>query len=293
MKHKSLRISFEFYPPKTDEGNKNLHKAALAIAKVEPDFFSVTYGAGGSVQNGTLDSVKMLQAQTSIPVAPHMTCISSHRDEVIELLKLYKKLGVKRIVALRGDLPAGVQNAGELKFACDLIHLIRDTTQDYFQIEVAAYPEFHPQSQNALDDVLYFKKKVEAGANNAITQYFYNPDAYFNYIDYCAKLGIFIPIIPGIMPITHFAKLARFSAICGAEIPLWISKRLAAYGDDEESIQAFGTEVIFDLCQRLIAGGAPGLHFYTLNQAEASLKVLKLLNLTVDKTDSYAAKIQA
>ncbi|MDR3491500.1 MAG: methylenetetrahydrofolate reductase [NAD(P)H] [Gammaproteobacteria bacterium] len=293
MKHNSLRISFEFYPPKTDEGHKNLQKAALAIAKVEPDFFSVTYGAGGSLQNGTVAVVKELQKSLSVPVAPHLTCINSTREEISSLLTLYKSLGVKRIVALRGDLPAGVQNTGELKFASDLIHLIRDTTQDYFQIEVGAYPEFHPQSQNALDDVLNFKKKVEAGATNAITQYFYNPDAYFNYIDYCAKLGIYIPIIPGIMPITHFEKLARFSALCGAEIPQWIAKRLSAYGDDEESVQAFGLEVVYDLCQRLIAGGAPGLHFYTLNQAEVSLRLLKLLNVTVPEAVKYEIEMKA
>jgi methylenetetrahydrofolate reductase (NADPH) len=273
-------ISFEFFPPKTPEGKNNLQAAALQLADAHPTFFSVTFGAGGSTREGTIETVKMLQEKTPVSVTPHLACIGSSREEIIEILQCYQSLGINRLVALRGDLPSGMGQGGEFRYAAELVTLIRETTQDHFHIEVAAYPEFHPQAANAAADMLHFKQKVQAGANSAITQYFFNPDAYFYFRDYCAKEEIFIPITPGIMPITHFSKLVRFSDMCGAEIPRWIRKRLESYGDDMESIQAFGTEVVYDLCQRLLAGGAPGLHFYTLNHAEASLTLLKMLPLS-------------
>lgn len=278
-KYPSFHLSFEFFPPKTEEGKENLRKTAIELAATEPDFFSVTFGAGGSTQTGTIDVVNTIHHQTKIPVAPHLTCTGASRTEIIEILQQYKLLGVRRIIALRGDHPSGKEESGELRFANELIELIRDTTQSHFHLSIAAYPEFHPQAECALKDMHHFKNKVSAGADSAITQYFFNPEAYFYFLDHCAKLGISIPVTPGIMPITNFSKLVRFSDMCGAEIPRWIRKRLEAYGDDQASIQAFGTEVVYDLCQRLIAGGAPGLHFYTLNQSEASLALLKLLNL--------------
>lgn len=273
-----FKLSFEFFPPKTPEGVNALQQTAQSLAQVSPDFFSVTFGAGGSTRADTLEAVTKLQ-QTNISIAPHLACIGLTRAELIALLQTYQALGVKRIVALRGDMPSGMGQNGELKFADELVALIRAATHDLFTIEVAAYPEVHPQAKNALDDLHHFKKKVEAGANSAITQYFFNPDSYFYFVDQCDKQGIAIPIIPGIMPITHFAKLARFSALCGAEIPRWIEKRLVSYADDQESIQTFGLEVIYTLCERLINGGVPGLHFYTLNHAEPSLKLVSMLSL--------------
>lgn len=279
MQHlNKLTISFEFFPPKTLEGVKTLYQSATALAKTNPDFFSITFGAGGSTREGTLESVKKIQ-EIGIPVAPHLACMGLTRDEIIAILKTYQFLGIKRIVALRGDLPSGMGKSGELRYANELVELIREITSDYFQIEVAAYPEIHPQAINAWDDILNLKRKMLAGANSAITQYFFNPDSYFYFIDECKKRDITIPIVPGIMPITQFARLARFSDMCGAEIPRWIRRRLEAYGDNQEAIQAFGLEVVYHLCDSLLSGGAPGLHFYTLNHAEASLKLLKLLKI--------------
>jgi methylenetetrahydrofolate reductase (NADPH) len=279
MQHQLLKISFEFFPPKTPEGKGTLKRTVNDLITVEPDFFSVTFGAGGSTREGTLETVKQLQKTTPSVIAPHLACVGCDREEIIEVIQEYKSLGVKRIVALRGDLPSGMGQSGEFKYASELVTLIREQTGDLFHIEVAAYPEFHPQATSTLHDVLNLKRKVEVGANSAITQYFFNPDSYFSFLDYCAKHGVFLPITPGIMPVTHFEKLIRFSDLCGAEIPRWIRRRLEAYGDDQESIQAFGFEVVYDLCQRLISGGVPGLHFYTLNHAEASLALLKALNL--------------
>lgn len=276
-KTNALEISFEFFPPKTPEGLNNLELTATKLSSLEPQFFSVTFGAGGSTREGTFKAVSALQEVTLTPIAPHLSCIGSTREDLIQILDKYKTLGIKRIVALRGDLPSGMGQSGEFKYASELVQLIRKIHGDHFHIEVAAYPEFHPQSKNAIEDVLNFKTKVEAGANSAITQYFFNPDAYFYYLDQCAKQNIFIPIIPGIMPITQFSKLVRFSDMCGAEIPRWIRKRFEAYGDDQESIKSFGIEVIHDLCQRLIEGGAPGLHFYTLNHFEASMVLVPSL----------------
>lgn len=276
MRHHT-HLSFEFFPPKTDDGKINLEKTALQLTDVAPQFFSVTFGAGGSTRLGTLETVKRLRQITNIPVAPHLSCIGATRDDVTALLQEYKALGVRRLVALRGDMPNGIIHHHEMSYACDLVLLIRQTMGDYFHIEVAAYPECHPQSPHAIADIIHFKKKVDAGANSAITQYFYNPDAYFIYRDECAKQGIHIPIIPGIMPITHFEKLKRFSDLCGAEIPRWISSRLEAYQNDSTSLESFGHEVVSHLCERLLAGGAPGLHFYTLNQSQASLGLVNSL----------------
>lgn len=272
-----LTISFEFFPPKTEEGKTNLPGTAITLAKLNPDFFSVTFGAGGSTREGTLNTVKTILEKTQIAVAPHLSCMGSSRADIVEILKTYQSLGVKRIVALRGDIPSGMGQAGELKYANELVTLIRETTGDHFHIEVAAYPEIHPQAKNAEYDLLNFKKKVEAGATSAITQYFFNLDAYFDFVDRCQKMGINIPIVPGIMPVTQFTSLKRFSDSCGAEIPRWMHKRFESYGDDIESIKAFGFEVVHHLCERLIAGGAPGLHFYTLNHAEPSVALLKKL----------------
>ena len=278
-KHTSYRISFEFYPPKTSDGMHALISAAEELAFVCPAFFSVTFGAGGSTREGTLEMVKTLQKRTSISIAPHLSCIGSDRTELLTILQQYQSLGVKRIVALRGDLPSGMVSGGEYKFAYDLVKLIRETMGNHFHIEVAAYPECHPQAKTALHDLFNLKKKYEAGADSAITQYFFNPDAYFYFLDECSRQGITMPIIPGIMPILQFGKLMRFSEICGAEVPRWLCKRLEAYGDDVESIRAFGLDVLSHLCEKLLLGGAPGFHFYTLNYAELSLAILTRLNL--------------
>src|SRR3990167_402130 len=274
-----LTISFEFFPPKSPQGAEQLYMTASALALYRPDFFSVTFGAGGSTRKGTLDTVTVLKELTGIPVAPHLSCIGSTREELIETIRYYKAIAVKRIIALRGDRPSGMGNAGEFKYASELVSLIREETGDYFYIEVAAYPEIHPQAKSAMDDVLNLRRKFEAGANSAITQYFFNPDAYFHFLDECANQGISIPIVPGIMPISQVSSLVRFSDVCGAEIPRWIRKRLESYGDDTASIKQFGLEVVYDLCQRLMMGGAPGLHFYTLNKLEATQALLDLLNL--------------
>lgn len=271
-------ISFEFFPPKTPEGMERLQEAAKLLAKYNPNFFSVTFGAGGSTREGTLHVVEMLMKETGLEVAPHISCVGASAEEIISILGDYKQLGIKRLVALRGDLPSGMGHSGELRFASELVELIRKETGEYFHIEVAAYPEFHPQALNVFDDILNLKRKYEAGANSAITQYFFNPDAYFYFLDDCAKIDINMPIVPGIMPITQFARLARFSDACGAEIPRWLRKRLESYSDDMESIRQFGVEYVSRLCELLIAGGAPGLHFYTLNRADETIRILDSLS---------------
>lgn len=273
----ALNISFEFFPPKTAEGTETLRDTVDALSVCHPEFVSVTFGAGGSTREGTLDAMSLLKAHAKCDVAPHLSCIGSNRDELIQIIKEYQSKGVRRVVALRGDLPSGMGQAGELRYASELVTLIRQTVGNSWQIDVAAYPEVHPQAKSAVDDVLNLKRKVDAGASGAITQYFYNPDAYFYYVEECRALGIHIPIVPGIMPITQFSRLARFSDQCGAEIPRWIRKRLESYGDDIESVQQFGAEVVVELCEKLRAGGAPGFHFYTLNRSEAVLKVLRSL----------------
>ncbi|MDX1452575.1 MAG: methylenetetrahydrofolate reductase [NAD(P)H] [Oleiphilaceae bacterium] len=273
------RFSFEFFPPKTPAGSEKLQVVRDELARRKPDFFSVTYGAGGSTQERTIDTVLTLQDQ-GISTAPHLSCIGSTKENIASLLDLYMQHGVNRIVALRGDLPSGMGSAGELKYANELVAFIREHSGDHFNIEVAAYPEFHPQAPNAEADLLNFKKKVDAGSNSAITQYFFNADSYFYFVDRVEKMGIDIPIVPGIMPITNYSSLVRFSDMCGAEIPRWIKKQLEAYGDDVESIKAFGEEVVTRMCQQLLDAGAPGLHFYTLNQAEPSLRVWDNLGLS-------------
>lgn len=275
------RFSFEFFPPKTEEGANKLRQVRDTLARRKPDFFSVTYGAGGSTRDRTLNTVLDLH-DLGISTAPHLSCIGSEKSDILDLLDQYKARGIQRIVALRGDLPsgAGISSGSELRYANELVSLIREHSGDYFLIEVAAYPECHPQAPNFENDLLNFQRKVQAGANSAITQYFYNADSYYYFVDRCEKLGINIPLVPGIMPITNYSRLARFSDMCGAEIPRWIRKQLEAYGDDLESIQRFGEEVVTRLCEDLLTAGAPGLHFYTLNQAEPSLAIWNNLGLT-------------
>jgi methylenetetrahydrofolate reductase (NADPH) len=277
---KQPNISVEFYPPKTEQSQASLVNSMEKLAAINPNFVSVTYGAGGSTREGTILTLSMLQQHTVVPVAPHLSCIGSSRTELMDVLLTYKALGVRRIVALRGDLPSGMGQSGDLRYASELVSLIRDTTQNYFHIEVAAYPETHPQAKCAQSDIQNLKRKIGAGADSAITQYFYNPDAYFYFLDACAREGISAPVIPGIMPILSFSRLQRFSEVCGAEIPQWMRKRFEAYGDDVESIKAFGIEVVYGLCERLLKGGAPGLHFYTLNQAEPTCAIVNMLKPT-------------
>lgn len=268
-----LGISFEFFPPNTDAGREKLAGVRDALAARDPRFFSVTYGAGGSTQDRTLNTVREVRA-SGITTAPHLSCIGSEKGQLRELLARYREEGINSLVALRGDLPSGMGGVGELRYANELVEFIREESGDHFEIAVAAYPESHPQAASFERDVENFVRKVKAGANLAITQYFFNADAYFHFVERARALGVEAPIVPGIMPITNYTKLARFSDACGAEIPRWIRKQLEAYGDDSEAIAAFGEEVISRLCQRLLDGGAPGLHFYTLNQAAPTLKIL-------------------
>jgi len=266
-KENSKRFSFEFFPPKTPKGEENLRKVHAELSKKKPDFFSVTYGAGGSTRDGTLNTVLEMNDK-GICTAPHLSFGNDNEETILELINQYKTAGVTRIVALRGDTPAQSDTAQQSVGANQLVQFIREKTGDHFQLEVAAYPEIHPKSESYETDLQFLKSKFDAGANSAITQYFYNPDAYFYYLDRCQKLGIEQPIYPGIMPIINFTNLARFSKACGAEIPRWISKQLEAYGDDLQSVQSFGLEVVSQLCYDLLKGGAPGLHFYTMNKAE-------------------------
>jgi methylenetetrahydrofolate reductase (NADPH) len=271
-------ISFEFFPPQTPEGLKKLGETCRKLAARNPEYFSVTFGAGGSTRERTLEAVKQIK-NDGYDAAPHLSCVGSTRENIRAVLNTYKELGIRRIVALRGDLPSGMAITGEFHYANELVSFIRAETGDYFRLEVAAYPEFHPQARSPHDDLLNFKRKAEAGANSAITQYFYNPDAYFRFVDECHKQGVTIPIVPGIMPIVKFSQLARFSDNCGAEIPRWMRKTLESYGDDSDAVQAFGLDVVTRLCEKLLAGGAPGLHFYTLNQAAPSLEILERLDI--------------
>ena len=275
------RYSFEFFPTKTDAGHEKLMSVARQLASYNPDFFSCTYGAGGSTRDRTLNTVLQLDGEIKVPTAPHLSCVGDSAEDLRNLLKLYQSNGIQRIVALRGDLPSGMGMAsGEMRYANELVEFIRRETGDHFHIEIAAYPEMHPQARNFEDDLANFVRKARAGADSAITQYFFNADSYFYFVERVRKMGIDIPIVPGIMPITNYSKLARFSDACGAEIPRWIRKQLEAYADDMESIQAFGEQVISQMCERLLAGGAPGLHFYTLNQAEPSLAIWHNLKLS-------------
>ena len=272
----SIPVSFEFFPPKTPEGEEKLLHTVTELAPHAPEFFSVTYGAGGSTQEGTFNAVANIRAQGH-QAAPHLSCVGATRSKVTEILDGLKAQGVNRIVALRGDLPSGMGGMGELNHASDLVKLIREHSGEHFQIVVAAYPEYHPQARTPQDDLKHFVNKMHAGANMAVTQYFYNADAYARFVDEVRKAGVTQSIVPGIMPITNYSRLARFSETCGAEIPRWILLKLASYGDDKASIQAFGEEVVAQLCERLIQIGAPSLHFYTLNQSAPTLAVLKKL----------------
>jgi methylenetetrahydrofolate reductase (NADPH) len=271
-------ISFEFFPPKTVEGIAKLRETRRQLAQLGPKFFSVTFGAGGSTRDRTLETVLEIQAE-GFEAAPHLSCISSTREEIRAILTEYRGHSIRHLVALRGDLPSGEVAASDFRYANELVEFIRAETGDWFDIEVAAYPEFHPEAPSARADLDAFKRKVEAGASAAITQYFYNADAYYQFMDECGAMGIAIPVVPGIMPIYNYAQLARFSAVCGAEIPRWLRLRLQDYGDDLASVRAFGLDVVTELCDRLLRGGAPGLHFYTLNQAGAVSTIWQRLGL--------------
>ena len=267
-------LSFEFFPPKTPEGAVKLRAARQQLYAHRPQFCSVTFGAGGSTQDGTLHTVKEI-AEEGVAAAPHLSCVGASRDSVRALLQRYRAAGIRRIVALRGDLPSGYGLGGEFHHARDLVEFIRAETGDWFHIEVAAYPEVHPQARSPQDDLRHFVEKMQAGANSAITQYFFNSDAYFRFADDVLAAGVDAPVVPGVMPITNASQLLRFSEVCGAEVPRWIRLRLQSFGDDRASILAFGREVVADLCDQLIAGGAPGLHVYTLNQAAPTLALLQ------------------
>lgn len=286
---KNFPLSFEFFPPKTLEGINNLKNTAEKLAYFNPEYFSVTFGAGGSTREGTIETTRLLQQKTGIPLAPHLACIGLSREALVEILETYKHLGINRLVALRGDLPSGAGAEGDFKRAYELIKLIREISGNHFYIEVAAYPEFHPQAKNAFYDVFNLKLKSEAGANRAITQYFYNIDAYLYLLDECARQAVTIPIVPGIMPITNFDRLIRFSKLCGAEIPAWLYKRLASYGEDQASLKAFGIEVLCKLCDRLIKEGVPGLHFYTLNQYETCEEIISQLGFIENQSHKMSA----
>ena len=267
-------ISFEFYPPKTDEQRTQLDRTVARLQRESPEYVSVTFGAGGSTLSHTPETIQRLGREHGLSAAPHITCMGGSREEIRGLLKLYRALGAKRLVTLRGDLPSGMVSPGDLRYANELVEFIRRETGDHFHIEVAAYPEMHPQARDAHADLANFKRKVEAGANGAITQYFYNADAYFRFVDDVRGAGIDIPIVPGIMPIANFSQIRRFSELCGAEIPRWVAQRMLAYADDVQSVRAFGAEVVAQLCRRLVEGGAPALHFYTLNLSKPTLNVL-------------------
>jgi len=270
--------SFEFFPPKTPEGMAKLRETRRQLAQLGPKFFSVTFGAGGSTRDRTLETVLEIRSEGS-EAAPHLSCISSSRDEIRAILAQYREHGIRHLVALRGDLASGEVAVSDFRYASELVEFIRQETGDWFNIEVAAYPEFHPEAPSARADLAAFKHKVDAGANAAITQYFYNADAYFHFMEQCDAMNITISVVPGIMPIYNFAQLSRFSAICGAEIPRWLRLRMQDYGDDLPSVRAFGLDVVTELCDRLLAGGAPGLHFYALNQAGAVSTIWQRLGL--------------
>lgn len=275
----SLPISLEFFPTKTPEGAEKLRAVRQQLYALKPEFCSVTFGAGGSTQDGTLQAVTEIMSE-GCPAAPHLSCIGQSRESIRERLAAYRTAGIRRIVALRGDLPSGYGVGGEFRYASDLVAFVRAETGDHFHIEVAAYPETHPQAKSPLADLDAFAAKVKAGANSGITQYFFNSDAYFRYVDDLHKLGVDVPVVPGIMPIASSTQLMRFSDACGAEIPRWIRMRLQAFGDDTASIKAFGLDVVTDLCDQLRNAGVPGLHFYTMNQSMATMEIVRRLALS-------------
>lgn len=267
-------FSFEFFPPKTADGIEKLRENRAKLAQYNPEFFSVTFGAGGSTRDRTMDTVLEIQ-QEGFQSAPHISCVSSSKEEIRDLLKTYQERGIKRLVALRGDVPSGEVSAGDFKYAVELVEFIRAETGNQFHIEVAAYPEFHPEARTPKADLMNLKRKVDAGANSAITQYFYNADAYFRFVDQCEATGINVPIVPGIMPIYNITQLARFSSVCGADIPRWLKMRLEEYGEDIDSLRAFGVDVVSELCETLQAWGVPSLHFYTLNRSTMISKIIE------------------
>ena len=275
---KTIELSIEFFPPQTPEGLEKLRLVRGELARLEPQFFSVTFGAGGSTRERTFAVVKDIAAE-GYCAAPHLSCIGATRENIREILAEYHNAGIRRIVALRGDLPSGMAEGGEFRYANELVEFIRSETGDHFHIEVAAYPEWHPQARSPQDDLAAFVRKVRAGADSAITQYFYNADAYFNFVDDVRAQGVEVPIIPGIMPIASFSKLARFSDACGAELPRWMRRKFEALGDDNEAIRSLSLDVVSELCERLLAGGAPGLHFYSMNQSGLTLEICKRLGL--------------
>ena len=273
--HRAERnFSMEFFPPKTPEGVEKLRVARGKLAALQPKYFSVTFGAGGSTQKGTLETILDIHGEGH-QAAPHLSCMGASSENLREILAQYKSHGIRRIVALRGDMPSGYGSFGEFRYASELVEFIRAETGDWFHIDVAAYPEMHPQAKSPQDDLQNFARKVKAGANSAITQYFYNADAYFRFVEEAGKLGVTTPIVPGIMPITNYTQLTRFSDMCGAEIPRWVRIKLASFGDDSASIRAFGLDVVTALCERLLSAGVPGLHFYTLNQAAATTEICR------------------
>ena len=270
-------VSFEFYPPKTDEQRAQLDRTAARLKALAPEYVSCTFGAGGSTLSYTPETIQRLRDRHKLDAAPHLSCMGGSREEIRQLLKLYRAMGCRRLVALRGDLPSGMARMGDLRHATDLVAFIRAEHGDFFHVEVGCYPETHPQADDALADLRHFKAKVDAGADAAITQYFYNADAYFRFVDDVRRLGVDVPIVPGIMPISNFTQLKRFSDLCGAEIPRWLAKRMQAYGDDVDAIREFAAELVAAMCDRLVDGGAPALHFYTLNLSKPTLNVLRNL----------------
>ncbi|MBX9704913.1 MAG: methylenetetrahydrofolate reductase [NAD(P)H] [Gammaproteobacteria bacterium] len=271
---KKTAFSFEFFPPKTADGIEKLRENRAKLAQYNPEFFSVTFGAGGSTRDRTMDTVLEIH-QEGFQAAPHISCVSASKEEIRDLLKTYQERGIKRLVALRGDVPSGEVSAGDFKYAVELVEFIRAETGNQFHIEVAAYPEFHPEARTPKADLLNLKRKVDAGANSAITQYFYNADAYFRFVDQCQTAGVNVPIVPGIMPIYNITQLARFSSVCGADIPRWLKMRLEEYGEDIDSLRAFGVDVVSELCETLQAWGVPSLHFYTLNRSTMISKIIE------------------
>jgi methylenetetrahydrofolate reductase (NADPH) len=272
------KFSFEFFPPKTPEGMEKLRATRRQLAQLNPSFFSVTFGAGGSTREGTLSTVLEIRREGH-HAAPHLSCVASTRSSLRDVIAEYRDNDIRHIVALRGDVPSGLAMAGEFRYASELVAFIREQTGDWFHIEVAAYPEYHPQARRAQQDLAAFKAKIDAGANAAITQYFYNADAYFHFVEQVEAMGVSVPIVPGIMPINNFSQLARFSDACGAEIPRWMRLKLEGFGDDTASVKSFGLDVVTELCERLLAGGAPGLHFYTLNMAGPTSTIWHRLGL--------------
>lgn len=285
-----MDISFEFFPPKTDDGLSKLVETSKVLHQFAPAYFSVTYGAGGSTRERTVLTVETLQSNIKQTIVPHLSCVGATKEVIAALLERYQARGIKKIIALRGDLPSGdASMSGDFRYASELVSFIRKQTGDYFNIEVAVYPECHPQSDDAEMDLRYFKQKINAGANGAITQYFYNANAYYWLLENCKRQNITVPITPGIMPIMNFKQLCRFSDNCGAEIPRWMKKQMMSYADDRESIQQFGIEIVTRMCEELISLGAPGLHFYTLNKHDLVTQILKNLNVTEIKHETVSA----